>query len=302
MNTTSYLDLDCVELANSALTLLVTQSVGPRILALRLGEGENLFAELPDVALAYPGGGTYQLYGGHRLWHAPEVPHRTYIPDGDPVAIEPIESGLAATQNVEGQTGLQKSLHIRLPDESATVIVDHTLTNRGMWPITCAPWAITQLRAGGVAILPQNDQPADPDGVQPNRSLVLWPYTDLRSEHLTWGNRCLFVRASFRSGAFKVGFPNARGWLAYHWQDTLFVKFASYQAGAEYFDLGGSSQCYCNPRFLELETLGPKAIIEPGETATHREIWRVLGGLELAPSEEDIQIIIDDMQLADFVS
>jgi hypothetical protein len=65
-----------------------------------------------------------------------------------------------------------------------TRITDHSLTNQGLWPIETAPWAITQLKPGGVAILPQQVGPADPDGVQPNRTLALWPYTDIGSAHL----------------------------------------------------------------------------------------------------------------------
>ena len=231
MKTTRYMGLECVSLARGALTLLVTTSVGPRIIAMKLGDEENLFAELPDFTLDYPGGGATSLYGGHRLWDAPEVPRRTYLPDDQPVEINLLEDGLVASQPIEPLTGLQKSIHIRFPDHPATVIVDHTLTNHGMWPITCAPWAITQFKVGGVAILPQNAGLADADGVLPNRNLVLWPYSDLRSPHVTWGNRAIFVFAVFQSGAFKLAFPNHRGWLAYHRQGTLFVKYAEYRAG-----------------------------------------------------------------------
>ncbi len=151
-----------------------------------------------------------------------------------------------------------------------------------------------------MAILPQNAGLADVHGVQPNRNLVLWPYTDLRSQHVTWGNRYTFVRAAFKSGAFKVAFPNPRGWLAYYRQGTLFVKYAEYRPAEEYYDLGGSSQCYCQPRFLELETQGPKTVVPVGESVTHREAWRVFRCADFEPAEESMQKIVADLGIEEF--
>lgn len=300
MRTIRFLGLECVTLANASLTLLVTQSVGPRLLALRPEGGENLFAELPDLTLEVPGGGTYALHGGHRLWHAPEVPRRTYLPDDRPVTVEQLDDGLKVIQTEGEGTGLQKSLHVRLPDQSPTVIVDHLLTNRSLWPVPCAPWAITQLKPGGVAILPQNTAPADPEGVRPNRNLVLWPYSDPGSPYVHWGDRYLLIRAGLQSGAFKIGFPNPRGWLAYHREGTLFVKYAAFQAGAEYLDLGASSQCYAHPRFLELETLGPHQLLPEGETVRHREVWKVFDMPDLEPTEEGVQDLLEGLYLDEF--
>ncbi|MFV9672187.1 MAG: hypothetical protein ACNYZH_03085, partial [Acidimicrobiia bacterium] len=47
---------------------------GPRIVGLRVSDGENLFAELPELVIERPGGAPFRFLGGHRLWLAPEVP------------------------------------------------------------------------------------------------------------------------------------------------------------------------------------------------------------------------------------
>lgn len=273
LETTRYLNLDCVRLANTAVSLLITQSVGPRILQLSLPGGDNLFAELPDFTLDCPNKGLFHVWGGHRLWHAPEKASRTYLPDNEPVAISEIENGVQVVQPVEPETGLQKSLTITLPDAGATVSVDHTLTNTGMWAVECAPWAITQMRFGGTAVLPLNRQPLDADGLLPNRPLSFWSYTDINSPHLQLTNEHIFMQATMTEGAMKVGFPNPRGWMAYWWEGTLFVKTADFHPTATYYDFGSSSECYCNDKFLELETLGPRTTIAPGASATHREVW-----------------------------
>ena len=275
LKTTRFMNLECVELANTAVSLLITQSVGPRILKLALSGGENLFAELPDVALNCPGKGLLHLHGGHRLWHAPEKAARTYLPDDAPVAVSAIENGVRVVQPVEAETGIQKSLTITLPDAGATVIVNHTLANTSMWAVECAPWAITQMRAGGTAVLPQNTLPIDVDGLLPNRPLSLWPYTDINSPHIELHNDHITIHANMTEGSLKIGFPNPRGWLTYWYQGTAFVKTAEFNPAATYYDFGSSSECYCNDKFLELETLGPRTFIAPGSAVTHREVWHL---------------------------
>jgi len=293
LNSTRFLGLDCVQLENAALSLLVTRSTGPRLLRLRLHGQESPFAKVPDFTLEHPEGGRFRAWGGHRLWHAPEMARRTYVPDDAPPEIQETAGGLIVTQITEATTGLQKSLRITLPGDGPVVVVDHILTNRGLWPVRSAPWAITQLKPGGVAILPQGAGSANAGGLLPNRQLALWHYTDVRSPHLEWGNDHILVHATLRSGALKIGFPNPRGWLAYLRGDSLLVKRARFEAGREYFDLGSSSECYCNERFLELETLGPAGTILPEGSVCHREVWQLYGKVSFTPGEGAVPALVE---------
>jgi len=36
---------------------------------------------------------------------------------------------------------------------------------------------------------------------------------------------------------------------------------------------------YCKPRFLELETLGPRTTLAPGESVGHHEMWVIRDGV-----------------------
>ena len=294
METTKFLDFDCVPLENNAISLLVTQSVGPRIISLRFNGGGNLFAELPDFVAERPDGKIFHFYGGHRLWHAPETMPRTYVPDDAPVDILQTQNGLLVTQQVEVETGIEKSIQISLIEDKPQVIVHHLLTNKGLWPIETAPWAITQFRPGGVAILPQS---LEQSGFLPNRSLALWSYTDIANPYVSWGNRCILLRAEIQDGAFKIGFPNPRGWLAYWLGGTLFVKRATFDAQAEYFDFNSSSTCYCNDKFLELETLAPIDTLAPGESTTHTETWELYADVDFPENEKVAQRIVEKLGL-----
>ncbi len=295
MDAVNFFGQECVSLENKTIQVLISRSVGPRILSLKFTDGENIFAELPDFVVECPGSGTFHSYGGHRLWHAPEELSRTFLPDDSPVDICSIENGYRATQNVEAKTGLQKSLEIRLHDDSPRVVITHRLSNHGLWPVTTAPWAITQLKIGGVAILPLSC--ADTKQL-PNRTLTLWPYTDLSNPNVSFGKQHIRVRVDMKENeAFKVGFPNPRGWLAYWLNGTLFVKRATYEAQSNYFDFGSSSECYCNDEFLELETLAPISTIQPEESVTHVETWQLFKNIDCPRDEKDIQMLVQKLVL-----
>jgi hypothetical protein len=280
-------------LENETLKLLVSQSVGPRILSLSFADGENIMAELPDAVLDCPGTGKFQVYGGHRLWHAPEDPSRTYLPDDSLVEVTPVENGYLLTQDVETKTGLQKSMEVCLQGDSSRVVITHRLSNQGLFPVISAPWAITQLKPGGVAILPQSRKETSE---LPNRSLALWPYTDPSNSNVSWGQNYILLRANM-DAPFKIGFPNPRGWLAYWLNGTLFVKRANYESQSSYFDFGSSSECYCNDQFIELETLAPISTIDPGTSVTHVETWELYGNVDCPRDEMDAQLLVEKLDL-----
>ena len=293
MEAVNFLGQECYAFSNEVVRLLVTRSVGPRILSFGFADGENVFAELPDVVIDYPGNGLFHFYGGHRLWHAPEEPGRTYLPDDSPVDIALLPNGFVVTQMLESQTGLQKSMEITIADAAAQVLITHHLTNHGLWDVTCAPWAITQFKTGGTAILPQSRQNT---GVLPNRALTLWPYINMSDPRVQWRRDFILIDAQM-DPPFKVGFPNPRGWLAYWNNGVLFVKHAKYEAHAEYYDFGSSSECYCNDAFLELETLAPISTIAPGGTTTHVETWDLYRDIDRPRDDRDVQLLVDKLAL-----
>ena len=45
MKEIEYLGINCVQISNDSLVVLVTQSVGPRVISIRVNGGENLFAD-----------------------------------------------------------------------------------------------------------------------------------------------------------------------------------------------------------------------------------------------------------------
>ncbi len=182
-------------LANEHIRLDYLTTAGPRIVRLSLvGSSDNLLAEVADITIptSY---GDFHLYGGHRLWHSPEAMPRSYMPDNDAPEIVDLPDGVRLTQAVEPATGIRKSIELRLEPGRPGVTVTHRLENQGTWPVELAPWAITQMRLGGLAVFPQTQGNLDGVGLLANRNLVLWPYTRLADPRLSLNDDYAFISA-----------------------------------------------------------------------------------------------------------
>lgn len=253
--------------------ICVATQAGPRIVGYSRTHCPQVFASLPHTVLSHPDAGVFRFLGGHRLWRSPEVPVSTYQPDDLPVEITTTDSGLTVKGEAD-RDGVVKTLSVS--QRGTYTIVDHQLENHGASAVQLAPWAITQLTPGGVAVLPEPLDLVDADGVLPNRRLVIWPYTDLASAEVEFAIDCIIVHATESEAKTKIGIPNTRGWLAYILGDELFVKWSAlHDGGARYPDFGASVQCYRDERFIELETLGPLVVLDPATSVVHREVWQL---------------------------
>ncbi|MFZ0491705.1 MAG: hypothetical protein WAM81_00745 [Acidimicrobiia bacterium] len=254
---------------NKLITVQVATDFGPRIVGLRPAGGENLFAELGDLGIDLDDGRRFLFRGGHRLWLAPEVPEVAYEPDNVPVEVT-AGPGFVETTSLSG--GVSKTIRVAVAEDKAEIVVDHRVANRGDETIEVSPWAITQLRTGGTALMPVGSEPPEPDRLQPWASVVGWPYTDWAG--LEWDDdRGVIQVPGRRDSPTKIGTVLERGWLAYVVDGWVFAKYAT--VGPLSIDLGASGQVYVNKDFVELETLGAFVSLEPGESTSHSETWRV---------------------------
>lgn len=243
---------------------------GPRLLGLKRGGSPNTFVRLsPEVSIEQPSGEIYRFWGGHRLWVSPEVPSVTYSPD-DHVCDVSFGTDSLTISAPSDKAGFEKSLHLLADGE--TLRVEHRLRWVGKNPVLASPWALTQLPPGGVAILPVAGGD-DGSPLQADRSLVIWPYTRLDDERISWEEGSVLIDT--RPGEpIKLGSgptPRAVGYLR---DGYLFTKrFES--AEGEYPDRGAVAQIYANDTFCELESLGLLAQLEPGDEASHVEVWEI---------------------------
>jgi hypothetical protein len=281
-------------LESEHLSIEVLADAGPRIVRLRLaGSDENVLGEVAGVGWDTPWG-HYKLRGGHRLWCAPERPPFSSTPDEGGLKLTETATGLSL-ERLEPETGICKRIAIEPAGDRAAVTVSHTIRNEGAEVIEQAPWAITIFPLGGTAILPQQKGPIGESDSVPNRSLNFWSYGSITDPRLELHDDFVLVRSERTvSSPFKIGYLDRSEWAAaYLPGGLLFCKSFDVQPERRYADLDSNVEAYCDGHVLELETMGPLALLEPGDETSHEERWEIhhVGEIELSAERLDALVV-----------
>lgn len=268
---------------------------GPRLVRLFLADTtDNLLAEVPDIHWPTPFG-EFHVFGGHRIALAPEALGLTYIPEDSGVIVEETPCGVKLLGPVQAAAGVSKAIEIELHPDRPALTLRHQVRNEQAVPIEIAPWAVTQLPPGGIALMPLRDLD-DGDHHVPDRQLVLWPYTSWQDDRLFADDELVWLEAQPLPGECKVG-TLAHGWLGYYRSGVLLLKRFDPQLAQLHPDRNTNAQLYCNNRIVELETLGPLTVLQPGQQATHVEVWEIQRGLDVPPSIEGVSDLIHSLLL-----
>lgn len=283
-----------LKLSNGYVELVITLDVGPRIMRYGFIGGANVFMEFAEQ-LGKSGEQTWQMRGGHRLWHAPEDLQRTYDLDNAPVEWQQRKDGaIRLIQQVEPLTGIQKELDITLDAAGTGVKVIHRLRNTNLWDVELSPWGLLVMAPGGAAIIPLPPKTPHPLGLAPNQQMIVWPFTDLSDKRWTWGARYIVLKHDQKKGPTKLGLAHKLGWVAYLNRGVLFVKGLPYKEGQRYPDNGCNFETFTNQDFLEVESLGPLTRIAPGKSVEHTERWWLLKDVKADLSESGIDANVQE--------
>lgn len=269
---------NCLEISNGIVKLLVTIDVGPRVINYSFVDGENMMFEDTErnfsssgPAFEKFGGGTWYIYGGHRLWTSPEAMPKSYYPDNDPVPYELIENGAVFKPVMQKWNQYQYEITITLDPDTSHVCLTHKVKNCAAWDVTLAPWTLTVLSPGGYEIVAQ---PTKDTGLLGNRLLALWPYTNMMDRRVTWGTKYIALKQEpGHPDKFKVGLNSEHGFAMYFNHGDLFIKQYTPVENGNYPDGGMSFETFTNDLFLEMESLGEITSIPPDTSVTHTEHW-----------------------------
>jgi hypothetical protein len=264
---------NCYRVTNGEVELIVTADVGPRIIRFGFVGGQNLFKEYPEQ-LGKTGEEKFQLRGGTRVWKAPEDPIATWAPDNVPVEIQVKPTGLVAREPVEPLTKLQKEIEVSLAPSGTSVLVTYRITNRSLFPLEFAPWALSMMTQGGMAVSGFPPRGKHPINLVATNPLTMWAYTNLSDLRWKFTNKYLTLRQdSAKKDAQKLGMFNPDTWAAYLLNGEAFVKRTKADPAKHYTDFGASFEAFTNDEFLEVETLGPMTKLQPGQTVELVERW-----------------------------
>src|SRR5438477_8595363 len=246
---------NCYRVANGEIELIVTGDVGPRIIRFGFVGGQNLFKEFTDQ-LGKSGEEKFQLRGGDRVWKAPEDPIATWAPDNVQVEIQLTPTGLIAREPIEPLTKLQKEIEISMMPSGTGVKVSHRITNHSLFPLEFAPWALTMMAPGGIAVSGFPPRGRHPANLEASNPLVMWAYTNLADPRWKFTKKYLTLRQDPSNAEVqKIGLFNRDTWAAYILKGEAFVKRSNADPAKTYPDFGCSFETFTNSEFLEIETL-----------------------------------------------
>ncbi len=267
---------NCLRLTNGAVEIIVTTDVGARVLFYGFAGGENIFGLHTDAKVE-TALGEFKPYGGHRLWIAPENMPNSYAPDNAPIEYEfdAAANSVRLIQPVETATKTQKEMTISLDDAGSGVSVNHRIKNCGEREIELAAWALTIMRGGGEALVPNEPFAAyGAETLLPVRNLALWSYTDLSDARWRFDDE--FIRLRVDAGKKepqKIGVLNRLGFAKYRFENLEFTKSFDFIDGAIYPDMNSNTELYTAGDFVEIETLSPLVRLAPNDSVEHAERW-----------------------------
>ncbi|HRP32380.1 MAG TPA: hypothetical protein PKV73_10830 [Agriterribacter sp.] len=286
---------NCIRLSNDEIELIVTTDIGPRIMKFGFINGQNLLYAVPEHA-GKTGGAEWRIYGGHRLWLAPEALPFSYNPDNDRVDFELQNQYIKLVQAKEVLSGIVKEMEITMSPVKNEVKVLHRLENRNSQEVELAAWAITMLSPGGRAIIPQEPYGEGDDFLLPARSLALWQYTKMNDPRWVWGDRYIQAKQNpLFTSEQKIGVTNKQGWTAYYLNGEILIKKFDFDPAAVYPDYNCNNETYINKNYLEIETLGPLTKLAPGDKVEHTEHWLLA---KATPDETDESIDANVLPIA----
>lgn len=259
-------------ISNGQTEIVVALDFGIRVVHLSCFGCENLFYEQPvDRSDGFVEKSGWCLYGGHRLWLAPES-NDSYYPDNDTVQYTVKDDKILFEQALDPLLQVRKRLQIAFNDDGSICVLQQ-IENASDAAIHGAAWGVNTLDAGGVAEISFGCQNCG--SFNPQRVISLWSDTNLSDPRLQFEKDRLLARHLPMKDYLKIGLYCNPGKAVFVNKGQRFELTFGAEAFELYPDNGCNFELYMCIQFMELESLGKMTTILPGQCATHTEVWRL---------------------------
>lgn len=270
----------CLKISNGSNNLYVTLEVGPRIIF--FGEDENIFYEdledhiNKDVSTfhsTFKKDDKWHIYGGHRLWKAPED-NLTYYPDNNTIKYEIEGNKVIIKAPIETSTLLEKHIIIESLDNGDFSVTNRVI-NRGEEAVKIAAWGLSVCKPSGQVVVDYTNIEGE---YLPNRSISLWPYSNILDKRIVINNDSVIINIEKEEEAskepFKIGFYIKNGIVSYKMDNgKVFSKSIKANKNFDYPDYGSNLEIYTINWMVEIETLSNFKNLKKDEYVEINEIW-----------------------------
>ncbi|MBP7140430.1 MAG: hypothetical protein KBA71_00870 [Opitutaceae bacterium] len=263
----------CLELRNSTTRVVLGPQRGGRVLSYRLRDDEAL-QQAPadpkraDVRPSMLPGGRFDVGPENGL-----PPHPVLWSGAWRAEATGVRAG-RLTSEIDPATGLQLVRDFVLAPDSSRLRCTQTMINRGASPRVTFHWSRTFAPPGGTCVVPLNPESRYPLGYvvfSGKNTIDFQPEPDAAVESR---DGQLLIRAQPRFRKFAI--DAVEGWLAYVQPGGLvFAKRFPVYADRVYGEIAGNSVSiwYNEAIAVEIEPIGPRERLTPGERASFTEEW-----------------------------
>ena len=268
---------NCIELKNETTRVVLCPHSGGRVLVYARNGENGLYLEEEETSKPYVPGERVSMSAG-RFDIGPEkvIPRRNLLWSGQWTGEITGERSARLTSQEDGGTGTQLVREFVLADEGTHLVCTQTIINISNDVTEWCHWSRTFARGNGICVIPLTPRSRFPN------NYVMYQGGDLinlRPVDPNIQTRDGFLEITGVPHHPKLGMDSQAGWFAYLMRNDLcFVKRFKVYPDRVYNEVAGLtiSIWYPEDRRVELEPIGPRERLKPGESASFSEHWWLL--------------------------
>ncbi len=203
---------------------------------------------------------------GSTLWTSPQSdwgwPPYPFL-DTEEYPVEKIGDTLKMTSKPDLKSGLQFEKKFVAIDNHF-IRIEYLICNVSKKPKKVAAWEVTRVPCGGLAFFPGGGKANIPAS-----TLI----TNLSKDSINW----VLINKTTTSDHQKLFATASEGWLAYAFNDMLFIKQFPDTKPEDYSPGQGEVEIYSNKEknYAELENHGAYTLLEPGQVLNYVVNWHL---------------------------
>jgi hypothetical protein len=279
--------LAAVELTTSALRLVAVHGAGPRLAWFGPANGDNLLFWDDHQPLKYVRdlpGRNWALRGGHRVWTAhvgADEDEQTYTNDDAAGTCTMQPDGFTVTGADCRETGSQRSVSVRILRDDRLEVINR-IVNTGDMLLGCGLWALTCTKpdADTRYVIPLGDGSSwDTATITVFRTWAGHGTRSFREEQFELTDDAYVLTPKGRETKRMINTPAGAIALVDGKRNLTFAIATDYQPQAVYPG-NANIAMYVGPNnfMVEMETMGPHAVLKSGQVLEHRQVWTLAAG------------------------
>ncbi|MAG94449.1 MAG: hypothetical protein CMJ48_11965 [Planctomycetaceae bacterium] len=265
---------DAIELSNGEVRVVLCPRFGGRVLEFSTGGKNALYVDEREKNWTPESKRAPSMSAG-RFDIGPElvIPRRPNLWQGRWKGEITGKGSAKLTSMKDAATGVQLAREFSIDKKGMRLVCKQTMTNVSNATTQWCFWTRTFALGNGICVLPLKGQSKYPAKYAQYEAHEL---INMNPKDPAIRVRDGFVEIMDVPKHPKLGFDSQAGWFAYLMQnDLMFVKQFDVFPDRVYNEAAGltTSIWYPEDRRVELEPIGPRETLEPGESGSFTEVW-----------------------------